>query len=135
MLCQRNQKGQTVLQDPALDQPSLKVMLALAWSVADEMPELVPDLKTGILNLRDDLHFIETQDNPLKTETLIGLMMQTDAQGRTILQEENLAEPAYQTLLALALSASEASDELLPEVRREIAKAKNKDLPKPQVVA
>ena len=54
----KDQSGHTVFQDKTVGEDNFKMMLALAWSAVNENPELIPDLKEGISNLKDS-NFIE----------------------------------------------------------------------------
>ena len=56
------------------------------------------------------------------------LMTQTNEEGETLLQEQMLNRSAYRILLFLAMSVLDESHKLIPEVRREIVKAENKEL-------
>ena len=103
LLTWKNQSGLTVLQDKTVDQDKLKMMLALAWSVVNKNPFLIPEVKAGILNLGDS-SFFGDQERPLTSSTLAELMTHKKSQGETILQEKNLSERSYNNLISLALS-------------------------------
>ena len=124
LLTWKNQSGQTVLQDKTIGKDNFKMMLALAWSVINEKPELIPEVREGILNLEDS-EFITAQDSPLPISTLTELMTHTNAKGETLLQEKTLNKRTKQTLLSLVISALNDSHSLIPEVRREIVRDDN----------
>ena len=89
LLTWKNQSGHTVLQDKTVDQDNLKMMLALAWSLVNKKPELIPEVKAGILNLGES-DFIKVEDSPLSSSTLTKFMTHKNPQGETILQEKTL---------------------------------------------
>ena len=91
------------MQDKTVDQDKLKMMLALAWSVVNKNPFLIPEVKAGILNLGDS-SFFGDQERPLTSSTLAELMTHKNSQGETILQEKNLSERSYNNLISLTLS-------------------------------
>ena len=125
VLLTRKVEGKTVLRDQNVDEDNFKMMLALAWDAVRESPELIPEVREGILNLGDS-DFINVQGCPLTSSTMTELMTQTNAHGETLLQEKTLNKSAYQTLLSLAMSASKDALNLIPEVRREIVNVENK---------
>ena len=127
LLTWKNQSGETVLQELTVAQDNLMMMLALAWSAVSQSPELVPEVKEGILNLADS-DFITAQDCPLRSSTMAELMTLTNARGETLLQEKTLNKSAYRILLSLAMSALNEFHKLIPEVRREIVKVENEEL-------
>ena len=106
LLTWKNQSRETVLQDKTVGKDNLKMMLALAWAVMSKKPELIPDVREGILNLGDS-DFITAQAFPLKSSALAKLMTHTNAQGETLLQEKTLNKNTHKILLSLALSLLE----------------------------
>ena len=83
---------------------NLKMMLALAWGAVSESPELIPEVREGILTL-GDLNFITAQDSPLESST--ALITYQDETTVPILQDENLNERSYSRLISVALSVLE----------------------------
>ena len=120
----REVEGKTVLQDKNVGEDNFKMMLALAWDAVSENPELIPQVREGILNLRDS-DFIGhlSKNSPWASSTVAALMTHKNEEGKTIMEENTEYQRTNQALLSLAMSALNESCNLIPEVRREIVKA------------
>ena len=116
LLTQKNQSGDTVLQDKTVVEDNFKMMLALAWSVLSEKPELIPEVREGILNLEDAdfiSHLAEIvnakneeaeESRKLRGLTIAALITYQDETNVPVLQDQNLSQRSFKNLISLALS-------------------------------
>ena len=120
--CKQNQRGNTVWQDETVGEDNLKVMWALAWGVLNQDPELVPEVRKGIL--KTDFIKSLTEKSPLTSTTLTDLMTQTNAEDKTILKETT-----YKILLSPAISdLNDQNYGLRSEIRKEVDQIEDQDL-------